>query len=614
LLDVADSHPLQEWTQARQQVREAILIAQKRWAHSKYLGRTFKIGDKVWLEGRNLRTEQPTAKLAPKRHGPFPIKKVLSPITYQLTLPSTWKIHDVFHVDLLTPYIETDFHGPNYTRPPPDLINDEEEYEVEQVLSSRRHGRGHKVQYLVKWKGYLDSDNEWVNWDDMNAEQVLEDFRKQNPRAVMHIRRTQSTEDEPTPTLHLWIYSNNSMSQDVICAALPYAQCESPVPKAGAPSPLPTTTISYAGPTDAPSNTHPDRGWYEAWHTINCFEPSSWRTPTESPIESPHRSAASTPESIDPTVPRYTEFSIPQTLIGRAGCTPHTRLLEELISEPSSLTNDITTNSTPIPSSQCSTPPLPIPPQLDYLGAILDQTRGLREGPQVTRPNAHSQETALVLAYTGAEARGRHQLADTDTHGRVEIDEEDDAPVREAWTPPPEGYNYNLGDFYVPMHIKGPDGRLWPAKFTKVEYSDDPCICDYRAGSPTPYSDHLYAEPYFDLYRHPRYSKADLWFLSHHYPYRDEVDLGFHALKDYTVKAEVRHYRGLEAKLSNLLYDLQQLEERLGQVQMAKDQCVRQLEQANTLERMTEANSREIVQARGRVAELLQDMERGRST
>jgi hypothetical protein len=221
---------IEEWTQARQQVREAILIAQKRWAHSKYLGRTFKIGEKVWLEGRNLKTEQPTAKLAPKRHGPFPIKKVLSPITYQLTLPPTWKIHDVFHVDLLTPYIETDFHGPNYTRPPPDLINDEEEYEVEQVLSSRRHGRGRKVQYLVKWKGYPDSDNEWVNWDDMNADEALEDFRKQNPRAITHIRRVQDAEVEPTPALHSWIYSNKSMSQDALCAALPYAQCESPVP------------------------------------------------------------------------------------------------------------------------------------------------------------------------------------------------------------------------------------------------------------------------------------------------------------------------------------------------------------------------------------------------
>jgi hypothetical protein len=300
-----------EWTQVRQQVREAILVAQQQWVHSKYLGRTFKIGDKVWLEGHNLRTEQPTAKLAPKHHGPFPIKKVLSPITYQLTLPPTWKIHDVFHVDLLTPYIETDFHSPNFMRPPPDLINEEEEYEVEQVLSSRHHGRGHKVQYLVKWKGYPDSDNEWVNWDNMHTEEALEDFRKQNPRAITHIRRTQSTALEPNPTLHSWIQSNKSMSQDAICTALPYAQCESPVPEAGAPSALPQTKVIYAGSQYSPPNTHLGRGWYEAWHAINCFEPSSWRTPTESP----HCSAASTPELVDPTIPRYTEFSIPQTLI-----------------------------------------------------------------------------------------------------------------------------------------------------------------------------------------------------------------------------------------------------------------------------------------------------------
>jgi hypothetical protein len=394
---------IEEWTEARQQVREAILIAQQRWAHSKYLGQTFKIGDKVWLEGHNLRTEQPTAKLVPKHHGPFPIKKVLSPITYQLTLPSTWKIHDVFHVDLLTPYIEMDFHGPNYTRPPPDLINDEEEYEVEQVLSSRRHGKGRKIQYLVKWKGYPDSDNKWVNWDDMHAEEALENFRMQNPRAITHIRRIRSVTERPTPTLHSWIYSNKSMSQDDVCAALPYAQCESPVPEAGVPSPLPTTTISYAGSQDSPPNTHPDRGWYEAWHAINCFEPSSWRTPTESPVGSPLRSATSTPENIDRTVPRYTEFSIPQTLIGRAGCTPHTRLLKELVSEPSSPTNDVATNPTSIPSSQCSTPPLPTPPQLDYLGAILDQTRGLHEGSQVVGSNLQGQETSPIQTNPGAE-------------------------------------------------------------------------------------------------------------------------------------------------------------------------------------------------------------------
>ena len=103
---------------------------------------------------------------------------MLSPITYQLNLPIQWKIHDVFHIDLLTPYQEMDFHGPNFVQPPPDLISGEEEYEVEQILDSRRHGRGCKIQYLIKWKGYPDLDNQWVNWDNLHAEEALKDFQR----------------------------------------------------------------------------------------------------------------------------------------------------------------------------------------------------------------------------------------------------------------------------------------------------------------------------------------------------------------------------------------------------------------------------------------------------
>jgi hypothetical protein len=55
-----------------------------------------------------------------------------------------------------------DSHGPNYERPPPDLIEDEEEYEVDQILDSRKHGREGTLQYLVQWKEYPDSDNQWV--------------------------------------------------------------------------------------------------------------------------------------------------------------------------------------------------------------------------------------------------------------------------------------------------------------------------------------------------------------------------------------------------------------------------------------------------------------------
>jgi hypothetical protein len=164
--------------------------AQQGWEKHKREGRTFQEGDQVWLEGCHIKTHQPMAKLGAKCHGPFKVTRVLSPLNYQLELPAQWQIHDVFHVDLLMPYQETDFHGRNYERPPPDLINGEEEYEIEHMVDSWHHGRGGKIQYLIKWKGYPDLENQWVSWDDINAPELLAEFKEQNPNALSHIRGT----------------------------------------------------------------------------------------------------------------------------------------------------------------------------------------------------------------------------------------------------------------------------------------------------------------------------------------------------------------------------------------------------------------------------------------
>ena len=36
------------------------------------------------------------------------------------------------------------------------------EYEVELVLARRRNFKTRKIEYLVKWKGYTSSENQWV--------------------------------------------------------------------------------------------------------------------------------------------------------------------------------------------------------------------------------------------------------------------------------------------------------------------------------------------------------------------------------------------------------------------------------------------------------------------
>ncbi|GBE86918.1 hypothetical protein SCP_1001620 [Sparassis crispa] len=119
----------------------------------------FTLGQKVWLDSRNLKVNYASRKIAPKREGPFEIVKVIGPANYRLKLPKTWRVHSVFHAALLSPYRENNIHGPNYVNPPPDVVDNEEEYEVEAILNHKTY-QGH-LRYLVKWKGYSSAENSW---------------------------------------------------------------------------------------------------------------------------------------------------------------------------------------------------------------------------------------------------------------------------------------------------------------------------------------------------------------------------------------------------------------------------------------------------------------------
>src|SRR5579863_4346505 len=166
----------------------------------------WKVGQKVWLEAKNLPLPHGTIKLAPKRHGPFQIVRVISPVAYQLQLPHQWNIHPVFHASLLTPYVETDSHRPNYSRPPPDLISGEAEYEVEQIRSHRRHGRRKQLQYLLKWKGYPESDNTWEPADQVHAPDLIKAYHRRHQ--LEHIKATTPAQLSSTHSSPTWSRSS----------------------------------------------------------------------------------------------------------------------------------------------------------------------------------------------------------------------------------------------------------------------------------------------------------------------------------------------------------------------------------------------------------------------
>jgi len=104
----------------------------------------YQVGDLVMLNGRNIKTRRPTKKLDHKSHGPFQIEKIASLLAVRLTLPRKWKIHNVFHVSLLEPYRTSEHRVPPDPSKVPrkaDDIEQSEEYDVEEVMSSVEHGR-----------------------------------------------------------------------------------------------------------------------------------------------------------------------------------------------------------------------------------------------------------------------------------------------------------------------------------------------------------------------------------------------------------------------------------------------------------------------------------------
>ena len=59
--------------------------------------------------------------------------------------------------------------------PPLTIINEEKEYEVEEVRKHRKRGRG--TQYLAHWKGYGDEHDQWIVETELShAKEVIEDY------------------------------------------------------------------------------------------------------------------------------------------------------------------------------------------------------------------------------------------------------------------------------------------------------------------------------------------------------------------------------------------------------------------------------------------------------
>ena len=129
------------WEQATKAIEEAQKNMKKQFDKKRMNPQGLKVGDHVWLENKNIHLNRPLKKLDNKRYGPFKISKDIGLRAFELKLLEEWMIHNVFNEDLLTRCVELKFQSQHKDpASPPTIINEEEEYEVEEVRKNRIQG------------------------------------------------------------------------------------------------------------------------------------------------------------------------------------------------------------------------------------------------------------------------------------------------------------------------------------------------------------------------------------------------------------------------------------------------------------------------------------------
>lgn len=134
---------------------------QKEYADKKRMPIPFKIGDKVLLSNKNIKSQRPRKKLDWKYIGPGTVEEQIGSSAFKVNIPGLHNVHPVFHASLLEPYSDNTLI-PHPNLPIVDVLRSfgDDVYEVEKIIQRRQNSSG-GWEYLIKWKGYSAEENSW---------------------------------------------------------------------------------------------------------------------------------------------------------------------------------------------------------------------------------------------------------------------------------------------------------------------------------------------------------------------------------------------------------------------------------------------------------------------
>jgi hypothetical protein len=172
-----------DWTKAWMKVSQE---KQRHYADQKRrnVENTIVIGQKVWLDMRNIKTARPCKKLDSKWEGPFKVLRQFGKVAYELELPHSMHIHPVFHASLLSADANDPLPGQEYPLPGPVEVDQEGEasWEVEDILDVKKtRGRGKNVLIRASWVGHPPDLTYYPSEDFKGSEELLQDFYERHP-------------------------------------------------------------------------------------------------------------------------------------------------------------------------------------------------------------------------------------------------------------------------------------------------------------------------------------------------------------------------------------------------------------------------------------------------